>query len=1577
MSRLPNAGGICAAALVAALSIAAGAWADGAPRDFASAVAGDPELSTVIFRRYKPVATHETFAPAGYHPFYISHYGRHGSRYQSERDNCYAARVMAKADAAGILTDEGRALFKKLKVIRDAHAGMYGELSARGAAEHRGIARRMFERVPEVFRAGRKVRCETSTFTRCNMSLANFACELKGLAPVLDFEFKTGERLMSKLLSSSPKRKKALEDGTAAAERILSATFDRRAFMARLFTDTARADEMAGESSLFIRSLFYMFAACRPLEVELAGLTIDDCFTKDELVTVARMMDARWYALMGNSAEFGDCVVSCAAPLAEDFAVKADEAITHGGIAADLRFGHDAALWPFVCRLGVEGAGDSVPMAEAADHEEIISAMPMAANVQMIFYRNGAGDVIVKVLFNEGETRLRGLETVYGAFYRWADLKARLSGGSPAPPACAAPPCAAKAEIDLAGTWQVSDCERTVDAVVPGGVHDALLKVGAIDDIYWGANEKKSLWVARRDWTFSRKFNADGAFLRRDKIVLRLEDCDTFCTVKINGREIGRTSNRFRRYDFDARPFLKEGENTIEGVFRSPVVEADERRVAIGRAYPMSNAEWAKNQALIRKPACHAGWDWGPEVESIGFCGTVKLLASDRPRVDYVYTTQTFSDDLGHCTLDVFADLSDGTTVTNRIEIDNPPLWWPNGAGAQNFYTFTVDVNGEKITRRIGLRKLEVLNERTVSPEGKEELSLVFRVNNRRLFMKGANWIPCDALETRQTPERYRDLLESAKAANMNMIRVWGGGQYEKDVFYDLCDELGLLVWHDMMHACAVYPADDAFLGEIEGELSHQLRRLRDHASIALWCGDNECLGAIRWFKETRENYDFYKSAWIARSKRQGELVAKFDPTRTYWPSSPCCGPGDFGDAWKDDSKGDMHNWDVWHENAPFSKYYKYRPRFCSEFGYQSFSSPEVAATFAKGPCEDFEWHQKNPGGNRRIRETMVRYFGAAKDFESELVLSQFQQAMAIRTAVEAWRAAMPRCMGTLFWQLNDNWPVASWSSVEYGGKWKPLQYMARRFFEPVAVVARPREDGVVEVFGLDDTADEIRGELEVEYWPYDGAKCASSRKKVVALAPEGATPLAELKPSERALRGDEFAAITLRTDRGVSRCEWHFVPYREAKLAKARVTASPVPSGDGAFKVELSTDRPAFFAWLDVRGVRGEFDDNCFTLLPGRNATVCFTPKAGESISAEEFAQRLAVVSLSGLLLEPRLERVQLADEVVDGRPEKRWRGVNLLDMLSVDYNEKGGFKEEDFEILEDFGFNFARLPLDYRYFVKGHDRARWTEFDEDGLKFLDQAIEMGRRHNIHVQLCLHRIPGYTSGTPAEPTSIFDDGATLKAACLHWATLAARYKGVPNKELSFNLFNEPDYMRERKYAPVVRELVAAIRAKDPGRFIVADGLGYGRIAPTSLCGVNGLGFGWHCYDPFFVTHHQTPWNDPESVSETPRWPVDSTNPRKWLIKDIYTSKDWNEVIGKGAFVYVGEFGVWKKTRHDIALGLLEDQLRLWRELNCGWALWGLYGGFGILDSERDDVEYEDYRGHKLDKQLLELLKRY
>ena len=789
---------------------------------------------------------------------------------------------------------------------------------------------------------------------------------------------------------------------------------------------------------------------------------------------------------------------------------------------------------------------------------------------------------------------------------------------------------AAETVVDLAGTWKLScveDPAMTCSIAVPGGVHSALDAAGKIPDPYYGSNETNVQWVGLRTWRVARKFELAADLLAKKEIVLRLEDCDTFCTVKVNGVEVGQTSDRFQRYTFDVKAQLKPGANTIEGVFASAQKTGDAKRAEYARPYPMSNVPWARNQALVRKPACHAGWDWGPAQMITGFCGPVKLIASDTPRVDYVYTDQKFSDDFKHCTLTVHLDLSDGSHQQKVFEIDDPPLWWPNGMGARQFYTYTVKVGNETITRKIGLRKLEVLNERTKSATGKDELSLVFCVNGRRLFAKGANWIPCDAFENRQTPARYRDLLESAAAANMNMVRLWGGGQYEKDCFYDLCDELGILVWHDMMCSCAVYPGDEKFLGQIRAELAHQLRRLRDHACIGLWCGDNECLGAINWFKETRKDKAFYRNEWVKRSKMQAECVAKWDPARTYWPSSPCCGPGDFGDAWKEDSRGDMHNWEVWHANKPFDEYYKYRPRFCSEFGYQSFPSPEVAETFAsqeaiRAHAPDFEWHQKNNGGNRRIRETMNRYFRAPKSVAGELLLSQFQQGMAIKMAVDGWRAQRPRCMGTLYWQLNDNWPVASWSSIEYGGKWKPLHHLARRFYAPLSVVARPTG----EIVALNDTAETLKGEVRAEYWSFDG-RVLKTETFPVQLAADTAVEAGRFAPQK-----DAFLVLTLSTARGVVQNDWQFGRYKDAPLAAAKVSAEVAAETEpGQFRVTLTTDRPAFYVWANVRNVRGEFSDNCLTLLPGRPVTLTFTAKDA-GVTFETFKSRFSVTHLADL---------------------------------------------------------------------------------------------------------------------------------------------------------------------------------------------------------------------------------------------------------------------------------------------------------------------------------------------------------
>ena len=751
-------------------------------------------------------------------------------------------------------------------------------------------------------------------------------------------------------------------------------------------------------------------------------------------------------------------------------------------------------------------------------------------------------------------------------------------------------------ELDLAGKWTLSGSNEVGAAIscpiaVPGDVHSALFKAKLMPDPFWGCNETNVQWVGRHDWTIERTFDVSTELLAHKKIILRLEDCDTFATIFVNGRKVGSTSDRFLRWDFDVKPFLKVGKNVICGEFASAWRKGDEIAAAYGRKYKMFEQphSYVFNQAVIRKPACHKGWDWGLCQMITGFCGPTKLIADDMRRVDYLYADTEFNADMTHCTLTAYADCDDGSIVTNRVEIDNPPLWWPNGQGERRFCTYSVTVDGRRYEKRIGLRKIEVVNEKG---------SMYFKVNGRPIFAKGANWIPCSAFDAEQTPERYCDLLTSAAKANMNMIRLWGGGQYEKDVFYDLCDELGLLVWHDQMFACSEYPVEQRdFADLVARECAHQFRRLRDHASIALWCGGNECKTPV-------------DVQWAA--------VATYDPTRPFWPSSPCANPNDVsGATFGTDKSGDSHNWEVWHKGKPLDEYYKSRPRFCSEFGFQSFSSRDVALTFCTPKHlifgnSDFEWHQKNEGGNRRIRENFARYFKQPKDVPSELLLSQFQQAMAIQTAVDAWRGDQPRCMGTLFWQLNDNWPVSSWSSIEYGGKWKPLQYLARRFFEPVHVILAP--DGTVKV--INDTEKELSGRVEATFYGFDGKteKLTVGEVKVPA---NSAVAAGKVEPRAE-------AALELRFGGAVNfpvRAK-----YNDVELPQAKVVAEV----DG-FKVTLTTDKPAFWVWLNVKGVPGEFNDNAVTLVPGKSRVFKFTP-ADRKLSAEEFKKNLTVTHLREL---------------------------------------------------------------------------------------------------------------------------------------------------------------------------------------------------------------------------------------------------------------------------------------------------------------------------------------------------------
>ncbi|MEE3234909.1 MAG: glycoside hydrolase family 2 protein, partial [Candidatus Latescibacterota bacterium] len=583
----------------------------------------------------------------------------------------------------------------------------------------------------------------------------------------------------------------------------------------------------------------------------------------------------------------------------------------------------------------------------------------------------------------------------------------------------------------------------------------------------------------------------------------------------------------------------------------------------------------------------------------------------------------------GHHVVKTFK-LSEGNNIIcQKIDVEEPEIWWPNGYGAQPLYDLEVTISGQKLKKRIGFRDLKL-----VTKEDERGLGFKFCVNGVDVFAKGANWIPCDAMPSRQARSAVEDLLNSAVEANMNMIRVWGGGQYESEDFYDLCDEKGLLVWQDFMFSCSTYPATDQFLESVENEVSYQIKRLRDHACIALWCGNNEDLGALNWFDVSRENRDRYLVDYDRLTEGViGKVVDACDPSRSYWPSSPSGGRGDYSDNWHDDSRGDMHYWEVWHSGKSFDAYYKVSPRFCSEFGYQSFPSLDTIRNYAS---EDqfnvtapiMEHHQRNVGGNSKITEMFTRYFRMPDGFANFVYLSQVQQGLAIKTAVEYWRHLMPVCMGTLYWQLNDLWPVCSWSSLEYGGKWKLLHYMAKKFYTPVVVSAFQKEEGLLQIWVTNDKQDRINVKVDLRIITFMGEEI-----KAIALAEEidrGSSVciknflIEELAPDSSAV----FMLIDMHSDEGVYRTEHVFSTWKSCELVKANVQWEVDLTETKVFCVTVYTNYPAFYVTLNATGIQGEFDDNCFTILPGECRKLIFKPKAS-LLSKKDLQEAITVQHL------------------------------------------------------------------------------------------------------------------------------------------------------------------------------------------------------------------------------------------------------------------------------------------------------------------------------------------------------------
>jgi beta-mannosidase len=520
----------------------------------------------------------------------------------------------------------------------------------------------------------------------------------------------------------------------------------------------------------------------------------------------------------------------------------------------------------------------------------------------------------------------------------------------------------------------------------------------------------------------------------------------------------------------------------------------------------------------------------------------------------------------------------------------------------------------EKVEKTIGFRTIEVDTSSDMYGIG-----MTFIVNNTPIFAKGANWIVIDALPGRYSKERYEDLLLSVVSSHMNMVRVWGGGHYENDIFYDLCDQLGILVWQDCMFSCSLYPATSWFLKSVKDEITYQVKRLKDHPSLALWCGNNEDVGALTWFESSRRERDKYLIDYDRLNEGIiGKTIKELDPLRKWWSSSPSAGESDYSDCWHDDSKGDMHYWSVWHEGKPFEAYKEIIPRFCSEFGFQSFPSlPLLTKVITHDGTKNvdsgefnlsssvMEHHQRNDRGNTIILSTMLRYFHLPSSFAHQIYISQIQQSFAMQTAIEYWRSNRPRCMGTLFWQLQDNWPVASWSSIEYGGKWKALQYEAKRFYNPLLLTFQKQNEEIA-LIGVNDNTKLSKGSLTIQKVYYKGKSETLNKIEQISMNPQGTTTLYKYEISSDP-SFEEYCLYAMYESENGEVIEGYYFPTFFKTMNLSTPTISIVPNRENEItSFTITSNKVALYVCIDHPEKRIQLDDNFFHLMPHQQKTVC-----------------------------------------------------------------------------------------------------------------------------------------------------------------------------------------------------------------------------------------------------------------------------------------------------------------------------------------------------------------------------------
>ncbi|CAH1224235.1 Exo-beta-D-glucosaminidase [Paenibacillus auburnensis] len=807
--------------------------------------------------------------------------------------------------------------------------------------------------------------------------------------------------------------------------------------------------------------------------------------------------------------------------------------------------------------------------------------------------------------------------------------------------------------------FRASGDEGWLPAVVPGTVHTDLLRNGLISQPFYGKNEHELQWIDKKDWEYRTKLQLDGDWQSLAVTELNFAGLDTYADVYVNNVHALSADNMFRAWTVDVKGLLRTGDNEILVKFRSVVTEDLPKLEQLGYDLPAPNdqselggLEEKRISVFARKAPYHYGWDWGPRFLTSGIWREVVLTGRNAAAITNVYIRQDVikkeearltaivevnAPEVGEGTLRITADGQEWTqavtldagiqAVELELVIGHPRLWWCNGLGVPELTSFQVELLQKGTVQdtaevTTGLREIKLIRKPDV-----KGASFQFELNGVPVFAKGANHIPNDSFITEVTGDRYRHEIASAVESNMNMLRVWGGGFYEEKEFYRLCDEYGLLVWQDFMFACSMYPGDEAFLESVRKEAEYNVKRLRNHPCIALWCGNNEIDSAWAHFEENmgwgwkeKLTSEIRDTLWAAYEeifhRILPEAVAAYHPGVDYWPSSPLRERTNNIDqhSTRITGEGDIHYWGVWHGIEPFENYNVKVGRFMSEYGFQSF--PELKSVLSYAEEADMELesevmlaHQKNGRGNLLIKEYMDIYLPEPKDFRSFLYMSQILQAEAMRVAIESHRRNKPYCMGTLYWQMNDCWPVASWASMDYYGRWKALQYTARKSFKDVLLSIEEMDGINLQVHAVSDLRETLAGELVLRLYDFSGSVLKEWNQPVQLAADSAAVvftvPTAELleasDPKQVVLVASLLAEGSLLEQK-----EHYFAAAKEIKLSQPALTVAEVP-GSGGLSFTVSSDVLARGVYLTAEE-EGIFSDNFFDLLPGEPKTVQFS---------------------------------------------------------------------------------------------------------------------------------------------------------------------------------------------------------------------------------------------------------------------------------------------------------------------------------------------------------------------------------